>query len=97
VTERYVILSGEGLVEVGDLPPQRVRAGDVVVIPARCRQRIANLATTDLVFLAICSPRLPRIAFSIWGKSRKAGNARRLRYFLLVDDGGGRCPPYILN
>lgn len=57
VTERYVILAGEGVVEVGDLPPQRVKAGDVVVIPPMCRQRIANQASADLVFLAICSPR----------------------------------------
>lgn len=55
--ERYVILSGAGRVEVGDLPPQEVRAGTVVVIPPLCRQRIANVGNDDLVFLAICSPR----------------------------------------
>lgn len=55
--ERYVILSGEGRVEAGDLPPQEVRAGAVVVIPPLCRQRIANIGKDDLVFLAICSPR----------------------------------------
>ncbi|CAG7856163.1 hypothetical protein MCAMS1_00555 [biofilm metagenome] len=55
--ERYVILEGEGLVEVGELPPQLVRYGDVVLIPAECRQRITNTGTTDLIFLAICTPR----------------------------------------
>ncbi len=55
--ERYVVLQGLGSVEVGDLPPHRVTAGDVVVIPPEVRQRISNIGTDDLVFLAICSPR----------------------------------------
>jgi mannose-6-phosphate isomerase-like protein (cupin superfamily) len=55
--ERYAVLEGEGLVEVGDLPPQPVSAGDVVVIPPEARQRIANTGEVDLVFLAICTPR----------------------------------------
>jgi mannose-6-phosphate isomerase-like protein (cupin superfamily) len=56
-TERYVILEGRGRVEMGELPPQLVEPGDVVVIPPLCRQRIANVGETDLVFLAICTPR----------------------------------------
>ncbi len=55
--ERYVILHGRGRVEVGDLAPQEVEAGDVVLIPSSCRQRIANVGAGDLVFLAICTPR----------------------------------------
>lgn len=55
--ERYVILEGRGRVEVGDLPPQEVGPGDVVLIPPLCRQRIANTGGTDLVFLALCTPR----------------------------------------
>ncbi len=55
--ERYVILDGTGRMEIGDLPPQEVQAGDVVLIPASCRQRIANIGQGDLVFLAICMPR----------------------------------------
>lgn len=55
--ERYVILEGRGRVEVGDLPPQDVSAGDVVLIPPSCRQRIANVGADDLIFLAICTPR----------------------------------------
>ena len=54
--ERYVILAGEGVVEVADLPAQAVAGGDVVVIPPGARQRIANTGSADLVFLAICSP-----------------------------------------
>lgn len=56
-TERYVILEGTGSVEIGDLPPTNVSAGDVVLIPPMCRQRITNSGSSDLVFLAICTPR----------------------------------------
>jgi mannose-6-phosphate isomerase-like protein (cupin superfamily) len=55
--ERYLIRSGEGVVEVGDLPPARVGPGDVVLIPARTRQRIRNTGAEDLVFYCVCSPR----------------------------------------
>ena len=55
--ERYVILDGSGRMEVGDLPPQEVQAGDVILIPPAVRQRIANTGADDLVFLAICTPR----------------------------------------
>lgn len=57
VTERYLILSGIGEVEVGTGAPERVRAGDVVVIPPGVRQRISNAGDGDLVFYAICTPR----------------------------------------
>jgi mannose-6-phosphate isomerase-like protein (cupin superfamily) len=56
-TERYVILEGCGLVELGGFVPQNVQKGDVVVIPPHCRQRIKNTGDVDLVFLAICTPR----------------------------------------
>lgn len=55
-TERYVILAGDGLVEVGDLAPRPVGPGDVVLIPPACRQRITNRGPGDLLFLAICTP-----------------------------------------
>jgi len=58
--ERYVILEGSGSVEVGDLPPGDVNAGDVVLIPPMCRQRITNTGSSDLVFLAVCTPRFMR-------------------------------------
>ena len=56
-TERYVLLSGAGTVEVGELPAQGVGPGDVVLIPPGCRQRITCVGNDDLVFLAICTPR----------------------------------------
>ena len=56
-SERYFIINGSGLVEVGKLPPQEVTAGDIVLIPPMCRQRVTNTDAEDLVFLAICSPR----------------------------------------
>jgi len=56
-TERYIILSGSGRVEIGDLTPQEVAVGDVVIIPPLCPQRISNTGADDLVFMAVCSPR----------------------------------------
>jgi mannose-6-phosphate isomerase-like protein (cupin superfamily) len=61
--ERYVILSGTGTVEVGELPPKQVMPGDVVLIPPGCRQRITSGANEDLVFLAICTPRFRQEAY----------------------------------
>jgi len=61
--ERYVVVSGRGRVEVGNLLPQEVSAGDVVLVPAACRQRIANIGDDDLVFLAICTPRFRAQAY----------------------------------
>jgi mannose-6-phosphate isomerase-like protein (cupin superfamily) len=55
--ERYVILDGEGRVEVGKEPPSLVRRFDVVAIPAGVTQRITNTGKTDLVFLCVCTPR----------------------------------------
>ncbi len=62
-TERYYILSGRGRVEVGDLPPHEVNAGDIVLIPPMCPQRITNIGPADLVFLAICTPRFSNDAY----------------------------------
>jgi len=55
--ERYYIVSGRGRMEVGELPPQEVKAGDIVLIPPMCWQRITNIGPEDLIFLAICTPR----------------------------------------
>ncbi len=63
ITERYVILEGNGRVEVDDLAPQEVAYGDVVIIPPLCRQRITNIGCGDLIFLAICSPRFQQSAY----------------------------------
>jgi mannose-6-phosphate isomerase-like protein (cupin superfamily) len=55
--ERYLIVQGTGVAEVGDLSPARVTPGDVVFIPPDTAQRICNAGADDLVFYAICSPR----------------------------------------
>jgi len=64
VTERYVILEGIGRVEVGNLEPQVVNAGDTVIIPPGERQRISNIGENSLIFLAICSPRFEESAYN---------------------------------
>jgi mannose-6-phosphate isomerase-like protein (cupin superfamily) len=63
VIERYVILSGEGIVEIDDLPETLVQANDVVLIPSMCRQRIRNIGQQDLIFLAICSTRFTKTCY----------------------------------
>lgn len=63
ITERYYIVHGKGRVEIGDLPPQEVNPGDVVLIPPMYLQRVANIGHDDLVFLAICSPRYTQKAY----------------------------------
>ena len=55
--ERYVILEGEGRVEVAGIDATAVGPGDVVLIPPDAPQRIANTGDTDLVFYALCTPR----------------------------------------
>ena len=57
VTERYLILSGDGEVDIGSDPPCPVAAGCVVIIPAGTKQRIRNTGSDDLVFWALCTPR----------------------------------------
>ena len=56
VDERYIIVAGRGLMEVGDLPPTEVRPGDTVIIPAGVRQRITALGDVDLLFYCVCTP-----------------------------------------
>ena len=63
VTERYCILAGTGVAEIGDHPPENVGPGDVVIIPPLQRQRITNSGNEDLVFLAICNPRFTEACY----------------------------------
>ena len=63
ITERYLVLEGQGEVETGDAGAREVGPGDVVVIPAAVRQRIANTGDRDLVFLAVCTPRFEPAAY----------------------------------
>jgi len=61
VAERYVVQQGEGRMELAGDGAQAqvfaVRAGDCVLIPAGCAQRIKNTGDDELVFLCICTPR----------------------------------------
>ena len=55
--ERYVILEGQGEVEINHQAPQQVNYLDVVSIPTGQPQKITNTGTKPLVFLCICTPR----------------------------------------
>jgi RimJ/RimL family protein N-acetyltransferase/mannose-6-phosphate isomerase-like protein (cupin superfamily) len=55
--ERYIIIDGEGLVEIGSEKAAAVSKGDVAVISPGERQRITNTGKNDLIFLAVCTPR----------------------------------------
>lgn len=55
-TERYIIVSGSGRVEIGESLCRNVAKGDVVRIPAGVKQRIANTGEEDLIFYAVCVP-----------------------------------------
>jgi mannose-6-phosphate isomerase-like protein (cupin superfamily) len=57
VNEIYLITSGEGQVDIGDLQTTKVTSGDLIVIPAGVSQRISNIGKTDLVFYCICTPK----------------------------------------
>lgn len=54
--ERYVIISGEGKMEIRDTAPVEVGPGDTVLIPPETPQRITNTGREDLIFLCICTP-----------------------------------------
>ena len=56
ISERYIIVSGQGRVEIGELQPVVVLQGDVVRIPANTPQRITNTGQDDLIFFAVCAP-----------------------------------------
>ena len=55
--ERYLILQGRGVVEIGAELRADVSPGAVVWIPRDTTQCITNTGTNDLVFLCICTPR----------------------------------------
>lgn len=56
IEERYIILEGEGSVEIEEGPATPVRPHDVALIPAGQSQRITNTGTRDLIFLCVCTP-----------------------------------------
>lgn len=61
--EQYIILEGEGEVEVGGNPAVKVTPFDVVNMAADIPQRITNTGTVDLVFLCLCIPGFKQEAY----------------------------------
>jgi mannose-6-phosphate isomerase-like protein (cupin superfamily) len=57
ITERYVILQGQGQVEIGGQPLGIVAPLDVIHIRPGVSQRITNTGHIDLVILCVCTPR----------------------------------------
>ena len=57
VNEWYIMLRGNGVVEIGNAEGRNVGPGDVVTIPAGVAQRICNSGDEDLVFQCMCLPR----------------------------------------
>lgn len=55
--ELYYIISGKGVMEIGDDFKKEVKPGDAIFIPKMEKQRIENTGDKDLVFLCICTPR----------------------------------------
>ncbi|MEQ9066193.1 cupin domain-containing protein [Gimesia chilikensis] len=72
--ERYIMLSGTGLVEVGDYEPTEVYPGDVVRIPPDTDQRITNIGKDDLVFLVVCNPHFLRSCYTDSEDLRTSGS-----------------------
>lgn len=56
IAERYIIVSGQGRMEMEGAEPTEVTAGDVVQIPPDTPQRITNTGPNDLIFYAVCTP-----------------------------------------
>ncbi|MEE9422041.1 MAG: cupin domain-containing protein [Gammaproteobacteria bacterium] len=63
-TERYLIITGEGKVEIEGLEPTQVSPGDLVLIPPGTAQRITCTSPNELVFYAICSPRFTKDCYT---------------------------------
>ncbi|WP_254797497.1 cupin domain-containing protein [Geopseudomonas aromaticivorans] len=68
VVERYLIVKGRGMVDVGGLQPSEVGPGDLVVIPAGVPQRIGTLGEEELVFYCICTPRFTPECYETLGE-----------------------------
>ncbi len=56
ISERYVIVQGEGVIEMEGETLGNVQPYDVIYIPAGRSQRITNTGKIDLVFLCVCLP-----------------------------------------
>ena len=63
IAERYIIISGEGRVELQGLEATRVSVGDVIRVPAGVAQRITNTGECDLIFYCVCTPRFRQAGY----------------------------------
>jgi len=71
IDERYLMISGRGRMEIGDLQPQDIRSGDIVYIPAGTKQRITNTEPDDLIFYCICTPPFDKKRYHQWNERGK--------------------------
>lgn len=62
VTETYIVIEGEGLMDVGS-ETFLVGPGDQVVIPSGVPQRVTNKGETDFRFYCLCTPRFKPDAY----------------------------------
>lgn len=62
-SERYLVISGKGIVEVEGLSPTSVSPGDLVLIPPDTPQRITSEGPGDLVFCCVCRPAFEPAAY----------------------------------
>lgn len=53
--ETYIVIEGEGLMEVAD-KSFNITAGDCVVIPPGVSQRVSSTGSSDLRFYCLCTP-----------------------------------------
>jgi len=70
VTERYLILEGQGHVEVGDLPPEDVGRARWFSSPPARASTFTNAGGADLIFLAI-DARFTRAVMKTWNGLRR--------------------------
>jgi mannose-6-phosphate isomerase-like protein (cupin superfamily) len=71
IDERYLMISGKGGVEIGEMQPRVVKTGDVVYIPAGTRQRITNTGSDDLLFYCICTPPFDKKRYRDWSGDKQ--------------------------
>ena len=71
IDERYLLISGKGSVEIGEMQPRTVKTGDVVYIPAGTRQRITNIGPDDLFFYCVCTPPFDQKRYRHWNGNKQ--------------------------
>ena len=67
VAEYYVVIEGEGDMELGNDAPFRIGPGDSVAIPPGTPQRVTNCGGTALVFYCLCAPRFTPSCYEALG------------------------------